>query len=135
MIIKKNIYWLLALLIIFSITLLLLFKFGKNSSKTKLETYFESNQIKELDRITDFVVEQITIGCEGDQIDCIYKYFDRYKGYDYEITGISKPLQSELLNSLSPNVFSDIWGTCKGTSPYSEDSVVNVESLCPKTDG
>ncbi|WP_057938745.1 hypothetical protein [Algoriphagus resistens] len=114
--------------------LVILNEFEKAGSKTQLENYFKPNQIGELNRLTEFVVGQIT-NCDGDQADCINRYFDRYKDYDYEITGISKPMQSELLNAISPDIFSDIWAICKGTRSYSEDSVVNVESLYPKTDG
>lgn len=122
--------------VMLSISLLVVFnEFRKDVTKTQLDDYFVANQIEELNRLTEFIVGQITINCDGDQASCINKYFDRYKGYNYEITGISKPMQSELLSSLSPDVFNDIWAICKGTRSYAEDSVVNVESLCPKTDG
>ncbi|TXE11036.1 hypothetical protein [Algoriphagus aquimarinus] len=122
--------------IFLSISLIAIVKeFGKDESKTQLETYFEPNQIEELNKLTEFVIGQIIKDCGGDQASCFNKYFDRFNGYDYEITGISKSKQSELLDSLSPVLFSDIWAICKGTRSYSEDSVVNVESLCPKTGG
>lgn len=95
--------------IILSITLVLIFiKYGKDTPKTELETYFDPNQIEELNKLTEFVIGQITNDCEGDQVSCINKYFDRYNGYDYEITGISKSKQSELLDSLSPVLIRDI---------------------------
>lgn len=122
--------------VMLSISSLVIFnEFGKDEIKTQLNDYFVPNQLEELNSLTEFVVGQITINCDGDQASCINRYFDRYKDYDYEITGISKPMQSELLNSLSADVFSDIWAICKGTRSYSEDSIVNIESLCPRTDG
>lgn len=91
---------------------------GKDEIKTQLDDYCVPNQIEKLDRLAEFVAAQMTISSDQDQANCINRYFNRYKGSNYEITGISKSMQSEPLSSLSPDVFSDIWSSCKGTRSF-----------------
>ncbi len=111
---------------------------GSCSSTTdELANYFEPAQVKELNRLTEFVVSEITADCTGNQTDCLERYFNRFKDYDFdfELTGISKVKQSELLNSLSESTYRDIWSTCERRKSLARDSIVNIESVCLNIDG
>lgn len=137
----KNIIKLLVVVIggfILSVTLIELFRESDEiDSQPDLRDYFNSTQIVELKQLTEFVVNQLTANCESDQNSCLLEYLNQYieSGYDVEITGISRAEQSNMLNSLSEETYNEIWGTCRGTRSFSQDSVVNIESICPNMKG
>ena len=106
-----------------------------SSSIDELANYFEPAQIEELNKLTQFVVDELTMDCEGDQTTCLKAYFDQFKdiGYDFELR-ISKSKQEELLRSLSKQTSNDIWSTCKGSRPTGNGRV-NIETICPNMNG
>lgn len=108
-----------------------------SSSTDELDNYFETTQLEELNRLTEFVVTKLIIDCDNDRTACLIAYFDRLKeaGHDFELTGISQSEQDELINSLSGTTYNDIWTTCTKRRSFSRDSIVNVESLCPNMNG
>lgn len=108
-----------------------------SSSTDELGNYFEPTHIEELNKLTEFVVNELTADCEGSQTDCLEAHFNQFKGsgYDFEITAISQSKQSQFLNTLSKSTYNEIWSTCRGTRSFSPDSIVNIESICLNTNG
>jgi hypothetical protein len=108
-----------------------------SSTSKELDSFFESNQIDELNRLTNFIIDELSSDCNYEQVKCLTSYFDQYKepGYDFQLTGISKERQNELLNSLSESTYNNIWTTCIGQKSISKDSIVNIESICPNMNG
>ena len=136
----KNIIRLLVVVVggfILSVTIMVIFnESGRSKNESELINYFEPTQIAELNRLTDFVISELTTDCEGKQTDCLKNYFNQFEDsdYDFELTGISKSKQNELLNSLSESTYNDIWSKCKGSRP-TKNGRVNIESICPNANG
>lgn len=110
-----------------------LFSFlGCTSPEYTLEGNFGPKEILEFNRITKFVIGNLTKNCDQDQPTCIKKYFEQIKesAYEFELKGISKPEQEEFLNSLSKETFNNIWSICSGTKSISKEIVLQTESLC-----
>ena len=107
------------------------------SPTEELDLYFEADQINELKKLTTFVVEELTRGCDKKQADCLYDYFEQYRDAenDFRITGISQKKQSILLHSLTKSTYKDIWSTCNGKRSFARDSNVTVSSTCINTKG
>ncbi len=93
-----------------------------SSSTDELGNFFEPTQIEELNKLTEFVVYELTADCEGSQTDCMEAYFNQFKGsgYDFEITAISQSMQSQFLNTLSKSTYNEIWSTCRGRRSFSQ---------------
>lgn len=110
---------------------------GCTSPEYTLEGNFEPKEILELNRITDYTIRNITKNCDQDQPTCIMLYFKQIQesDYEFELNGILKSDQEEFLNSLSKETFNNIWSKCRGTRSFSEDIVLQTESLCLNMNG
>jgi len=80
-----------------------------------LEEYYSIKEINELRRLTTFVEEQVTNGCEASTQECISQYFDDFKTVEASALlelNIDKDRQRKLMGDVDQDLFNDIWSSC-----------------------
>ena len=126
---------------ILSVALFVLFiRCSKSSAEENLiEKYYNNDEIEQLELISEFVIEQMSKGCEVKSQECLYRFFDKYEEVirsagDVEL-GFSQSFQKELLNTLDKDFFNDIWYICEVEKRISSNERILVKELCIKTTG
>jgi hypothetical protein len=98
--------------------ILTIITFSCESNKEKgLAAYFSENEIYEIKKIVDFVVEEIGSGCNGTPQFCYEEYFKilaNFSPYEDVDLRIDKIKQEKFLNEISDDLKSDLWITCYG---------------------
>ncbi|MFD2824536.1 hypothetical protein ACFS5M_12710 [Lacinutrix iliipiscaria] len=119
------------LTLIFGIIILQLsFSCKSQYSTTELKNNFTTEQISDLNKITEFFKNQMCLGMESDFKTC----YERTPHEYLEATGsgfwnnIDFDKQKELYNEISESTFDEIWAFCKSIYP---ESGTELKSLCP----
>lgn len=117
-------------LIIAFLTLLLLN--GCNQSGNLIEKHYSNDELAELDNLSDFIIDEMSKDCEGLLQDCLYQYFEQFKGIGAnEEFGlkISQDAQKRLIDNLDKTLFDDIWIVCKVQRSTGSDSLIKIRQL------
>lgn len=123
-------------LIIAFLTLLLLN--GCNQSGNLIEKHYSNDELAELDNLSDFIIDEMSKDCEGLLQDCLYQYFEQFKGIGAnEEFGlkISQDAQKRLIDNLDKTLFDDIWIVCKVQRSTGSDSLIKIRQLCINHEG
>ncbi|SFN99032.1 hypothetical protein [Salegentibacter flavus] len=122
------------ILVIGIIILQLNFSCSAQHSTTELKNHFSSDQISDLNKITEFFKNEICSGKERDFKKCYEKIPHDYlyaTGNEFW-NNIDFSKQKELYNQISKSTFEEIWSFCKTTYP---DSGKTKTSICAVPNG
>jgi len=116
-------------LILGIIILQLSFSCKSQYSTTELKSNFTTEQISDLNKITEFFKNQMCLGMESDFKTC----YERTPHEYLEATGngfwknINFEKQQELYGEISKSTFDEIWSFCKARYP---ESGLELKSIC-----
>jgi len=105
-------------------------------SQTKsvaLEDYYTSRETLELQKLIDFVDQEITKNCVDSKLDCYNLFFDQFENLEANADlqlPLSKTGELHLLQTLDPSIFNDIWRYCEYKRSYKKDSSIFLQSIC-----
>jgi len=103
-------------------------------STSELRHNFTIDQIRDLNKISDFFKSQICPTDNSNFKDCYkiipHEYLEAYGSGFW--TNINYDSQKELYSEISDSTFSEIWTFCKASYP---DSGMEIKSICPIYNG
>ena len=123
------------LILILGITILQLnFSCKSQYSKAELKNNFSTEQISDLNKITDFFKNQICENNKSDFKSCFSKILPDLleNGWQPILEKVDFEQQKELYNSISKSTFNEIWEFGKATYP---DTGLELKSLGSKYNG
>jgi len=103
-------------------------------STTELKNNFSPNQIKDLNRITEFFKDQMCLNMESDFETCYRRIPHEYleaTGYGFW-SNINFEKQQDIYNKISYSTFQEIWSFCKVIYP---ESGKELKSICAVPNG
>lgn len=127
--------------IIVSVTLLALLINGcskPSANEYLIDRFYSKKEIEELDKITNFVINEMSKDCDGRSVDCLYQYFDKFKelrAADDIQVGFSMEAQKVLIESLDERLFYDIWGYLEVEKSTFTGKKVSYSVLAINTNG
>ena len=118
-------------MLLFGVVILQLsFSCKSQYSKVELDNNFSTDQISDLNKITDFFKNQISENKNSDFKACFSKILPELleNGWQPILTKVDFEKQKELYNSISKSTFDEIWEFGKATYPDTGLELKNLGS-------
>jgi hypothetical protein len=124
--------------LVISIVILLILS-GCNQRDDFISKHYSKDEIKELDKLSSFIIDEMSKDCEDKTENCLYQYFNQFDniGANEEFGfNISQDSLKALLDNIDKTLFDDIWIFCDLQRSMARDSsLITIRQLCIKHDG